>query len=106
VTVAQLERCAAVEPGARAVLWADGHLGYAMPIGGVVGYHFFISPSGIGYDIACGNLAAKTNLRAAEIDDWTRLANQIQRRISFGIGRSNNDPFSVFRRTLPGAAAD
>jgi tRNA-splicing ligase RtcB len=92
VTVAQLERCAAVEPGARAVLCADGHLGYSMPIGGVVGYHSFISPSGVGYDIACGNLAAQTNLRAAEIDDWTRLANQIQRRISFGIGGGNNDP--------------
>ena len=68
----------------------------------VVGYHSFISPSGVGYDIACGNLAATTNLRAAEIDDWTRLANQTQRRISFGIGRSNNDPFSVFRTDAPG----
>src|SRR5437763_658726 len=32
-TVAQLERCAAAEDGARAVLCADGHLGYSMRIG-------------------------------------------------------------------------
>jgi tRNA-splicing ligase RtcB len=92
VTVAQLDRCAAVEPGARAVLCADGHLGYSMPIGGVVGYRQFISPSGVGYDIACGNLAAATDLRAADINDWSRLATAIQRSISFGIGRRNHDP--------------
>src|SRR4051812_41850158 len=93
-TIAQLERCADAEPGARAVLCADGHLGYSMPIGGVVGYHNVISPSGVGYDIACGNLAARTNLRADTIDDreWTRIANQIQRSISFGIGRKNSEP--------------
>ena len=64
-----------------------------MPIGGVVGYRRFISPSGVGYDIACGNLAAATNLLAADLDDnWPRLATAIQRSISFGIGRRNNDP--------------
>src|SRR2546430_8720285 len=93
-TIAQLERCAAAEDGARAVLCADGHLGYSMPIGGVVGYHRFISPAGVGYDIACGNLAARTDLRASDIGDWTRLAAEIQRSISFGIGRKNNDPVS------------
>src|SRR3954468_17469206 len=91
-TVEQLERCAAAEDGAPAVLCADGHLGYSMPIGGVVGYHQFISPSGVGYDIGCGNLAARTDLRAADVTDWTRLANQIQRSIAFGIGRKNTDP--------------
>ena len=100
-TVAQLQRCVSAERGARAVLCADGHVGYSMPIGGVVAYRRFISPSGVGYDIACGNLAARTNLRASDIDDWRRLATEIQRRISFGIGRANNDPIGdhpVFER--------
>jgi tRNA-splicing ligase RtcB len=91
-TVAQLNRCVSAERGARAVLCADGHVGYSMPIGGVVAYRRFISPSGVGYDIACGNLAAKTDARAADIGDWGRLAAEIQQRISFGIGRRNNDP--------------
>jgi tRNA-splicing ligase RtcB (3'-phosphate/5'-hydroxy nucleic acid ligase) len=63
-TIQQLERCAAAEDGAPAVLCADGHLRYSMPIGGVVGYRDHISPSGVGYDIACGNLAVRTNLCA------------------------------------------
>ena len=91
-TVAQLNRCVSAERGARAVLCADGHVGYSMPIGGVVAYRRFISPSGVGYDIACGNLAAKTDIRAADVGDWRRLAGEIQQQISFGIGRANRDP--------------
>jgi tRNA-splicing ligase RtcB (3'-phosphate/5'-hydroxy nucleic acid ligase) len=93
-TIEQLERCAAAERDAKAVLCADGHLGYSMPIGGVVGYRDHISPSGVGYDIACGNLAVRTNLRATELAaaDYTRIADQITRRIAFGMGRSNAAP--------------
>jgi tRNA-splicing ligase RtcB len=93
-TVAQLERCAAAEPDAPAVLCADGHLGYSMPIGGVVGYRKHISPSGVGYDIACGNLAVQTPLRAADFtpQEFQRVADAIERRVSFGMGRSNRDP--------------
>jgi tRNA-splicing ligase RtcB (3'-phosphate/5'-hydroxy nucleic acid ligase) len=93
-TIEQLERCAAAEDGAPAVLCADGHLGYSMPIGGVVGYREHISPSGVGYDIACGNLAVRTTLRAADLEqkDFERIADQIKRRVSFGMGRSNLEP--------------
>src|SRR5687767_5161220 len=51
-TIRQLENCVAAEPGAEGVLCADGHLGYSMPIGGVVAYREHLSPSGVGYDIA------------------------------------------------------
>ena len=93
-TIQQLERCAAAEDGAPAVLCADGHLGYSMPIGGVVGYRDHISPSGVGYDIACGNLAVRTNLRAGDLTsgDYERIADQINRRVSFGMGRKNATP--------------
>src|SRR5206468_9269947 len=81
-TIQQLRRCAAAEPDAPAVLCADGHLGYSMPIGGVVGYRHHISPSGVGYDIACGNLAVRTNLRAADLDarEYGRIADAIRDR--------------------------
>ncbi len=93
-TIRQLERCVAAEDGAIGVLCADGHLGYSMPIGGVVAYRGFVSPSGVGYDIACGNLAVQTNVMMADIAvvDRPRIADEIQRRISFGIGRKNNEP--------------
>lgn len=93
-TIQQLTRCAEAEPGAPAVLCADGHVGYSMPIGGVVAYRNFVSPSGVGYDIACGNMAVQTNVMASAIpaDEWPKLADEIQRRLSFGIGRKNNEP--------------
>ena len=93
-TIQQLERCIAAEEGAVGVLCADGHLGYSMPIGGVVGYRRYISPSGVGYDIACGNMAVQTDLQAADVSsaELTRIADEIQRRISFGIGRKNDEP--------------
>lgn len=93
-TVQQLERCIAAEDGAVGVLCADGHLGYSMPIGGVVGYRNFVSPSGVGYDIACGNLAVQTNIMAADVPspEMERIADEIKARISFGVGRKNNEP--------------
>jgi tRNA-splicing ligase RtcB len=93
-TVGQLSRCVEAEPGALGVLCADGHVGYSMPIGGVVAYRGFVSPSGVGYDIACGNMAVQTNLHAADLPalEMARLADEIQRRVSFGVGRKNNEP--------------
>jgi tRNA-splicing ligase RtcB (3'-phosphate/5'-hydroxy nucleic acid ligase) len=94
-TIAQLRRCAAAEPDAPAVLCADGHLGYSMPIGGVVGYRDHISPSGVGYDIACGNKAVRTDIRSSDIegtDAVARLMDEIYARVSFGVGRKNDEP--------------
>jgi tRNA-splicing ligase RtcB len=93
-TIAQLRRCASAEANAPAVLCADGHLGYSMPIGGVVGYRDHVSPSGVGYDIACGNLAVRTTLHAADLapQEYERIADQIKRRVSFGMGRANQQP--------------
>lgn len=81
----------------RAALMADGHVGYVMPIGGVAAYHDKVSVVGVGFDIACGNAAIRTDLRlqdfgATEADRQVRLAalaSDIQSTVSFGIGRRN-----------------
>jgi len=93
-TVQQLIRCIQAEDGATGVLCADGHVGYSMPIGGVVAYRGYVSPSGVGYDIACGNMAVQTNIMAEDVSpgEMARLADEIQRRVSFGVGRKNNEP--------------
>ena len=44
------------------VLCADHHPGYSQPIGGGIAYEGHVSPSGVGYDIGCGNKAARTDL--------------------------------------------
>src|SRR5438874_11798842 len=88
-TIAQIERC--VEAGGeRAVLCADGHKGYAQPIGGVVAYTDKISLSGVGFDIACGNLAIRTDANRAQIAPaMEEIMNDVVRDISFGIGQKS-----------------
>src|ERR1035437_6969829 len=89
----QLTRCAETGNSPRAALCADGHVGYSQPIGGVVAYEDYISPSGVGYDIACGNKAVATNLLYSDISgDIHGIMDEIAKRISFGIGRNNNEP--------------
>ncbi len=62
--VSQLRRCADAGDALRGVLCADGHVGYSQPIGGAVAYPDHISPSGVGYDIAC--LAAGTPVTSVD----------------------------------------
>jgi tRNA-splicing ligase RtcB (3'-phosphate/5'-hydroxy nucleic acid ligase) len=89
-TVAQLERCVSAEEGAAGVLCADGHVGYSMPIGGVVAYREHVSPSGVGWDIGCGNKAVLTDLALPDVQpDLPRVMDEISTRISFGVGRSD-----------------
>src|SRR5690349_23326787 len=75
----------------RAALMADGHLGYVMPIGGVAAYRDKVSVVGVGFDIACGNAAIRTDRRLESFTraDLERLADEIQGTISFGMGRTN-----------------
>jgi tRNA-splicing ligase RtcB len=89
-TIEQIERCI-TEDAVGGALCADNHLGYSCPIGGVVAYRGMISPSGIGYDIACGNLAVRTPLRAADVPIMA-VMDDIAARVSFGMGRNNNEP--------------
>ena len=90
-TIAQLERCTQAGPATRAVLCADGHLGYSHPIGGAIAYEDAISPSGVGYDIGCGNKAVRTAIQAADLD-VARVMDEIYERVSFGMGRENAEP--------------
>ncbi len=74
----------------RVALMSDGHMGYIMPIGGVAAYDNKISVAGVGFDIACGNAAIRTDLKLAHLaSNLGELANDIAEQISFGIGRKN-----------------
>src|SRR5437667_8617222 len=81
----------------RVALMADGHMGYVMPIGGVAAYRDQVSVVGVGFDIACGNAAIRTNRTVGDLgDDGAEqretlgiLADEIADAVSFGIGRKN-----------------
>jgi tRNA-splicing ligase RtcB (3'-phosphate/5'-hydroxy nucleic acid ligase) len=85
-TLQQLERAA--QTADYAVLCADSHVGYSVPIGAAVAYIDAISPSAVGFDVGCGNKAARTPLKAEDVD-VPRMMDEITRQISFGIGRSS-----------------
>ena len=95
-TRAQLAKVA--ERARKVALMADGHVGYVMPIGGVAAYRDQVSVVGVGFDIACGNAAIRTNRSLADFGDDAReqqdtltvLADEIADVVSFGIGRKND----------------
>ncbi|MBS0636926.1 MAG: RtcB family protein [Verrucomicrobia bacterium] len=90
-------------------LMADGHMGYVMPVGAVAAYDNQVSVVGVGFDIACGNCAIKTDIKLADISTnhltsdillanphkatsdplLNAFADKIQKSISFGVGRTN-----------------
>ena len=83
----------AVRTAERGALMADHHLGYAVPVGGVVAYKGQVSPSGVGFDIACGNKAVLTDAKLSDVRlSIEKIMNDVVRTVSFGIGRNNNEP--------------
>ncbi|HEX6595013.1 MAG TPA: RtcB family protein [Bacillota bacterium] len=89
-TLRQFHNCLQTGNVVGGVLCADGHYGYSQPVGGVVVYDGQISPSGVGYDIACGNKAVKTNVTYADIKDQIgTIMDEIAERIPFGVGVTN-----------------
>src|SRR5829696_9661880 len=85
----QLERCMEAGDAEFGALCADHHPGYSQPIGGAVAYEGYVSPSGVGYDIGCGNKAARTELTRDDLDvlgGVEPIRREITRRISFGMG--------------------
>ncbi len=91
-TVAQMRNCMAVGNALAAVICADGHLGYAQPVGGVIAYEGQISISGVGFDIGCGNMAVRLDTPYAAIADQVpAILADVRRVISFGVGRTNDE---------------
>ncbi|MFJ7936069.1 RtcB family protein [Sporosarcina sp. NPDC096371] len=89
-TLRQFHNCLGTGNVLGGVLCADGHYGYSQPVGGVVVYDGQISPSGVGYDIACGNKAVRTNIKYEEIKNiLPSVMDEIAGKIAFGIGRKN-----------------
>jgi tRNA-splicing ligase RtcB len=85
----QLQRCMSAGDAEFGVLCADHHVGYSQPIGGGIAYEGYVSPSGVGYDIGCGNKAVRTDLTRDDLDvlgGVEPIMREIVSRISFGMG--------------------
>ena len=93
----QLQLAKVAERARKVALMADGHVGYVMPIGGVAAYDNQVSVVGVGFDIACGNAAIRTDLSVRDLGGTAEenartiagLADEIAETMSFGVGRKN-----------------
>ena len=91
-TIAQMRNCMLVGNVVAGVVCADGHLGYAQPVGGVIAYHKQISISGVGFDIGCGNMAIRLDTPFSAIKDrGGQIIKDVSRTVSFGVGRTNEE---------------
>lgn len=90
-TIKQIETAMLDKRAVAGLLSADGHLGYSFPIGGTVAYKNAVSPSGVGFDIACGNKAALLDLYVDSDFDIEGAMDAIYNELSFGIGQKNNE---------------
>jgi len=73
-------------------LMADHHIGYSVPVGGVIAYEGRICVNGVGFDIACGNKAVLCDCDAQTLKaNIYRTMNEVQKHISFGVGRINSE---------------
>lgn len=71
-------------------LMPDCHLGYGIPVGGVVVTENTIIQSGSGYDISCGCIYLQVpGLSAADVADWDtrrRWVAEVEKRVATGLG--------------------
>ncbi len=85
--LSQIKTCA--KTADKVALMADHHKGYAVPIGGVVAYKDSISPSGVGFDIACGNKAVLLDMQSSALRAGiSKIMDDVFQTISFGVGRA------------------
>lgn len=62
----------------------DSHLGYGMPIGGVIATEDVIIPNAVGVDIGCGMCAVKTSLTELTVDQLKVIMGKIREAIPVG----------------------
>lgn len=90
--VEQIKNCMRSPSIVGSALMADHHVGYAVPVGGVVVYRGAISPSAVGADIACGNKAVLTDAKGSDVRPYIRkIMDDVWSTISFGVGRKNQE---------------
>ena len=70
-------------------LMPDCHVGYGMPIGGVIAANNAVLPSAVGVDIGCGMIAVRTNLPAERLSEMPKrraIQEKLKERIPVGEG--------------------
>lgn len=88
----------------KGALMPDAHVGYSLPIGGVVATDGVIVPAYVGYDLGCGCCAIQTTFKKEDIElNRDKIFNQIYRDIPTGYNHnkygSNWNSSNLFPRS-------
>ena len=67
-------------------LMADAHVGYGMPIGGVLATEDAVIPNAVGVDIGCGMCAVRTGLGGLDMGDLKKIIAALRQAIPLGFG--------------------
>ena len=85
--IEQMNEVMRIPPAEDGALMPDAHQGYAMPIGGVVGLDNAVSPSFVGYDIACRMTVSLLDLTPdALLKNKADIAYHMNQVTRFGLG--------------------
>ncbi len=83
----QMYNACALPVSVRGALMPDAHVGYGLPIGGVLATHKAVIPYAVGVDIACRMKLTALDLPAATLDEAPeRLKKAIEQETKFGVG--------------------
>lgn len=85
--VRQMDNACRLPVAAMGALMPDAHVGYGLPIGGVLATHDAVIPYAVGVDIACRVKMTVLDLPLRTLwDDQARLRQAIERETRFGVG--------------------
>ena len=91
--VQQLKNACKLPVAVSGALMPDAHVGYGLPIGGVLATHDAVIPYAVGVDIACRMKMTVLDVPLnALADDQPRLTRAIERETRFGVGGAFRSP--------------
>jgi len=86
-TLEQMDTACRLPVAVRGAQMPDGHVGYGLPIGGVLATENAVIPYGVGVDIACRMKLSVVDLPASRLDGMRdRLRKALVEQTRFGIG--------------------
>lgn len=87
--VNQMEKACTLPVSVKGALMPDAHVGYGLPIGGVLATEGAVIPYAVGVDIACRMKMTVLDLPVSALEkEQDRLKNAIVRETRFGVGAS------------------
>lgn len=85
-TMEQMKQACELPISVKASLMPDAHLGYGLPIGGVLATDNCVIPFAVGVDIACRLMMSVIDIPPNILDDINKIKSIIENETRFGVG--------------------